>query len=162
MAKGQLVPDSVTIGLVKERLQEPDVKQSGFMLDGFPRTIPQAEALAQIVKIDIALNFTCPDKILIERLTGRRVCRNCGAIYHIINIPPKVPGRCDKCGGELYTRDDDKIEAVTKRLDVYKQQTEPLIEYYRKAGLLVDIDSSHTPEDAIERTEKVLNKFNKF
>nr|5G3Y_A Chain A, ADENYLATE KINSE [synthetic construct] len=144
MDKGELVPDEVTIGLVKERLSQPDCKK-GFLLDGFPRTVAQAEALDKIlkelgIKLDAVINIEVPREELLERLTGRRVCRQCGATYHVIFNPPKVEGVCDKCGGELYQRSDDNEETVSNRLDVYEDQTAPLIDYYEKKGLLKNID----------------------
>jgi len=149
MDKGELVPDDVTIGIVEERLKKDDCK-NGFMLDGFPRTIAQAEALDKIIVIDKVLDFTASDEVIIDRLSGRRVCRNCGAIYHIRNIVPKVEGVCDNCGGELYQRDDDKPESVKKRLDVYKKQTAPLIDYYKEKELLADIDANRPIEQVDE------------
>jgi adenylate kinase len=137
---GQLVSDDITIALVRERLAKDDASK-GFILDGFPRTIPQAEALAGIVQIDRAVNFDIADKEVVSRLSGRRVCKNCGQNYHIVNVKPKVDGTCDKCGGELFIREDDKIEAITKRLEVYRAQTEPLINHYRIASKLLDIDA---------------------
>lgn len=137
---GQLVSDDITIALVKERLEKSDAAQ-GFILDGFPRTIPQAEALAEIVAVDSAVNFDIADKDVVVRLSGRRVCKNCSQNYHIEFMPPKKEGVCDKCGGELFIREDDKIEAITKRLEVYRAQTAPLIDYYRKKSKLKDIDA---------------------
>ena len=149
MDKGELVPDDITIGIVEERLKKDDCK-NGFMLDGFPRTIAQAEALDKIVVIDKVLDFTASEKIIIDRLSGRRICKSCGAIYHIRNIVPKVEGVCDNCGGELYQRDDDKPESVKKRLDVYKKQTAPLIDYYKEKELLADIDANRPIEQVDE------------
>ena len=150
--KGELVPDDVTIRIVKERLKKDDCK-NGFMLDGFPRTISQADALSDIIKIDKVLDFTASEKIIIDRLSGRRICKSCGAIYHIRNIIPKVKGVCDKCGGKVYQRDDDKPESVKKRLDVYKKQTEPLIKYYTKKGILRSINADWP----IEQVDNVIN-----
>ena len=138
---GGLVSDELTIGLVRERLAEKDAL-TGFILDGFPRTIPQAEALSTIRAVDAAVNFEVGDEQVVKRLSGRRVCRSCGYSPHVVYMPPKKEGICDKCGGELYTRDDDRLEAITHRLEVYRSQTAPLIEYYRRKGLLVDIDGS--------------------
>jgi len=137
---GQLVSDDITIALVQERLTKEDA-QKGFILDGFPRTIPQAEALASIVDIDAAVNLDISDNDVVIRLSGRRVCRNCSQNFNIDSIKPKVDGKCDKCGGELYIREDDKIEAISKRLEVYRSQTAPLIEYYRKLSKLTDLDA---------------------
>mgnify|MGYP000439665869 CR=1 FL=1 len=143
MDSGQLVPDSVTIGIVKERLSQDDCSQ-GFLLDGFPRTIPQAEALDKtvaelMIKLDAVVNIIVPREDLIARLTGRWVCKKCGATYHLLFNPPKNDKQCDVCGETLYQRDDDKEETVVKRLDVYDSQTMPLIEYYRGKGLLLEI-----------------------
>jgi len=149
MDKGELVPDDVTIKTVEERLKKDDCK-NGFMLDGFPRTIAQAEALDKIVVIDKVLDFTASDEVIIDRLSGRRICKSCGAIFHIRNIIPKTEGVCDNCGGELYQRDDDKPESVKKRLDVYREQTEPLIEYYKEKELLADIDANKPIEQVDE------------
>jgi len=155
MQRGELVPDGVTVALVRERLGAEDARD-GFILDGFPRTIAQADALGEFQLIDAVVNFQVSDEIVVRRLSGRRVCRSCGAIYHVENMPPKVEGRCDRCGGELYTRDDDKIDAIRNRLRVYKEQTEPLIRYYREKGLLRDIDSSQSPEDSLRQIRTVL------
>jgi len=137
---GKLVDDETTIELVKERLTKDDVKK-GYILDGFPRTIPQAEALAGFSKVDKVINFDIPDEGVLERLGGRRVCRKCGYNFHAVFNKPKKEGVCDHCGGEVYIRDDDKPEAVQKRLEVYRAQTAPLIDYYREKGLLLDIDA---------------------
>ncbi|MGO0122038.1 adenylate kinase [Desulfothermobacter acidiphilus] len=144
MDKGQLVPDEVIIGVVRERLMQSDCER-GFLLDGFPRTVAQAEALDKLLaemgrKLDAVINVSVPREKIVARLTGRRVCKVCGATYHIINNPPKVEGKCDKCGGELYQRSDDTEETVNKRLDVYEAQTQPLIEYYQAKGLLINVD----------------------
>jgi adenylate kinase len=155
MEKGELVPDALTVELVKERLALQDA-QNGYILDGFPRTIAQADALATFQKIDMVINFKISDDVVIRRLSGRRVCRSCGAIYHVENMPPKVEGKCDTCGGELYTRDDDTIVSIKNRLRVYKEQTEPLIEYYRGKGLLRDIDSSTSPEHSFAQIKSLV------
>jgi len=143
MDAGALVPDEVTIGIVEERLQEPDCA-GGFLLDGFPRTVAQADALGQILdklglKLDGVLNLQVDEEKLLARLTGRRVCRNCGATYHVLFNPPAQENVCNECGGELYQRGDDTLETAKNRLAVYNQQTEPLIAYYRKQGLLKEI-----------------------
>jgi adenylate kinase len=144
MDKGLLVPDEVTIGIVKERLAQDDCKK-GFLLDGFPRTVPQAEALTATLKelgreIDHVIHIDVDRKSLIERLTGRWICRVCGASYHTLFNPPKVAGVCDKDGGELYQRDDDKPEVVAQRLDVNIAQMQTLLDYYSKQGLLRSIN----------------------
>ncbi len=138
--RGELVPDSVTIGLVKERLSQDDCKV-GFLLDGFPRTIPQAEALDEILKelnivLDAVINIEADDSILIDRIVGRRVCPNCKAGYHVKNLKPKVEGICDICGEKLVQRKDDTEETVKNRLDVYAKQTKPLLDYYNNFGLV--------------------------
>jgi|Deesub1362B_J571_1020462.scaffolds.fasta_scaffold00104_22 adenylate kinase len=140
MDKGELVPDSVVIGLVKERLAQDDCKK-GFILDGFPRNTSQAETLDKVleemgVPLQVALSVDVDFDVLMKRLTGRRTCRQCGQMYNIYYNPPKQEGVCDKCGGELYQRDDDKEETIRKRLEVYEAQTAPLIEYYDKKGIL--------------------------
>ncbi|MDP7179659.1 MAG: adenylate kinase [Candidatus Woesearchaeota archaeon] len=144
MDSGQLVPDELIINFLKERIQEDDCKK-GFILDGFPRTVPQAEALSEI---DHVIHFLANEETIIQRLSGRRTCRKCRAIFHIKNIPPNVEGVCDKCSGELYQRADDQPKAIKKRLEVYEQQTEPLIDFYKEKGLLKDVDTEK-PLDGI-------------
>ena len=146
MDGGKLVPDEVVIGIMKDRLGADDCAK-GFILDGFPRTIPQAEALDKVLaemgkKIEYVVNVAVPESELLDRLTGRRTCKKCGAMYHVKFNPPKQEGVCDKCGGELYQRDDDKEETILNRLKVYNDQTAPLIEYYERQGVLVNIDGS--------------------
>lgn len=155
VSRGDLVPDELTVGLVKERLAKPDAA-SGYILDGFPRTIPQAEALETFQKIDAVINFNVTDQEVLRRLSGRRTCKSCGAIYHVDNMPPKKEGVCDKCGGPLYIRDDDSVTSITNRLNVYKKQTEPLIDFYKKKKLLKDVVSNTTPEDTFSQLKKVL------
>lgn len=162
MDQGQLVPDEVTVGIVKERLAEADCKE-GFLLDGFPRTVQQADALDTILaELDMALdcvvNIEVDKAFLVDRLTGRRVCRTCGATYHIANKAPKVEGVCDKCGGELYQRGDDTIEIVSNRLDVYAAQTAPLIDYYKSKGIMSSIDGSKSMEDVLADIRTALEK----
>jgi adenylate kinase len=157
VGRGDLVPDDLTVSLVRERLGQPDAAK-GYILDGFPRTIPQAAALEEFQAMDAVINFSISDEIVIGRLSGREVCKSCGAIYHVKNMPSKVKGVCDNCGGTLYTRPDDTLESITNRLDVYKKQTEPLIEFYGKKKLLKDIDSSKSPEDTLVQIRKVLGK----
>jgi len=152
---GKLVDDETTIALVKERLAQDDVK-SGYILDGFPRTIPQAEALAAFSAVDKVVNFDIPDSGVLERLGGREVCRKCGYNFHKVFTKTSKPGICDHCGGEVYTRDDDKPEAVQKRLEVYRAQTAPLIDYYRAKGLLVDIDARPMIEEIVVNFKKVM------
>ena len=152
---GQLVSDDITIELVRERLAKSDAKD-GFILDGFPRTIPQAEALAGIVTVDAAVNFDIADNDVVSRLSGRRVCKKCSQNYHVEYMKPKVEGKCDKCGGELFIREDDKIESITKRLEVYRSQTAPLIDYYRKNGKLTDIDARPASGVILESFQKLF------
>ncbi|MBP2645210.1 MAG: adk [Firmicutes bacterium] len=144
MDAGQLVPDSVTIGIVKERLAKADC-QTGFILDGFPRTLEQAAALDSSlnelgIELERVVNITAPDDELVRRITGRRICKGCSATYHVVLNAPKVSGTCDKCGAELYQRADDQEATVAKRLEVYQDQTEPLITYYRDKGLYSEIN----------------------
>ena len=155
--RGELVPDSIIIEVIKERLATGDCRK-GFILDGFPRTLNQARALDNIVRVDVVFNFVAPKEVIIERLSGRRICRKCGAIYHIRYKPPKKPGVCDICGGELYQREDDKPEVIERRLEVYKEQTAPLIDYYSKKGLLVDIDASKEVDEVIAQCERILRE----
>jgi adenylate kinase len=158
MDAGKLVPDELVINLLKERITKPDC-ENGFILDGFPRTIPQADALGSSdMKIDNVVNFSAKDKTIVQRLSGRRTCKVCGAIFHIENIPPKVEGVCDKCEGELFQRDDDKPEAISKRLEVYREQTAPLIDYYKSRDLLVDVDANanFAVSEIFENTLKFL------
>ncbi len=151
MNGGKLVPDDLVVSLVAERLKEDDCGE-GFVLDGFPRTVVQAEMLEKTldkldIKLDWVLYFATDQDVIINRLSGRRICRNCGANYHITNIPPKVEGMCDRCGGELYQRDDDKPETVDKRLEVYEEQTAPLIGFYRDRGLLKELSGNLEVEE---------------
>lgn len=160
MDQGALVPDHVTIGIVKDRLSESDCK-SGFLLDGFPRTVDQAKALDEILtsldsKIDYVINIDVDLDILKERLTGRRICRSCGATYHMVFNPPAVAGVCDKCGGELYQRKDDNEETVGNRLDVYVSQTKPLLDYYSLAGNLVNINGQQSIDLVFAEIQDVL------
>lgn len=151
--KGALVPDEVVIDIVKDRLSESDA-QNGYILDGFPRTIAQAEALSKVAKIDIALNIIVPFETIIERLSGRRVCI-CGETSHVNVL--KGNETCPKCGQKMIIRDDDKPETVKNRLDVYEKQTAPLIGFYEKAGVLVDINATSV-EDTFEAVKEALNK----
>lgn len=148
---GSLVSDDLTCELVKDRLAQDDCK-NGYILDGFPRTIPQAEMFAKICPDVKVVNFEIQDEIVIRRLSTRRVCKSCGANYNVLTLPPKVEGVCDKCGGELYQRDDDKQESILHRMDVYREQTEPLINFYKEKGTITDLDAS------IE-TDILLGKF---
>ena len=156
LASGGLVPDEVTIEMVKDRLSKDDTA-SGYILDGFPRTIAQAEALDGIDTIDHVLNFVLSTEEIVKRLSGRRLCKSTGRIYHIVSNPPKVDGIDDETGEPLIQRDDDKPEAIKHRLEVYEAQTAPLIDYYRKKGNLMDVDSSPSPEAIVESIMKALN-----
>lgn len=160
MDQGYLVPDEVTIGIVKERLSQSDCN-NGFLLDGFPRTVPQAEALDRTLaelgkKIEHVIHIEVPVDALISRLTGRRICKSCGATYHLIYNPPKVEGVCDKCGGELYQRDDDSQETVSKRLEVNLAQTEPLLHYYNEKEILQSLDGEQEIEEVFQVIENIL------
>ena len=135
--QGQLIPDELIIDILAKTLDSFE-DSKGVIFDGFPRTIPQAEALSKIIDIDSVVNFDIADNEVVGRLSGRRVCKNCGQNYHVEFMPPKSEGKCDKCDSELYTRDDDKIEAITHRLEVYRSQTAPLIDFYREKNLLTD------------------------
>jgi len=160
MEAGKLVPDELVMELLKQRIKKDDTK-NGFILDGFPRTIPQAEQLEKITKIDAVVNLIVPEKIIINRLTSRRVCEKCGAIFNVLSLRPKEDGICDKCGGNLIQRKDDTIEVIRDRLNVYKNQTEPLIEYYKKKGLIIDIindDPNAKPEEVLPRILERLKK----
>lgn len=154
MDKGLLVPDELVVDLVVDRVGKDDCK-NGYVLDGFPRTIPQAEALDKALeaigeKMDYAINVEVPDENIIKRMSGRRACLSCGATYHIVHIPTKVEGICDRCGNELILRDDDKPETVTKRLQVYHDQTQPLITYYGKQDILKEVDGTMDMEDVFK------------
>lgn len=160
MDSGGLVPDSVVIGLVKERLQKPDAK-AGFMLDGFPRTVAQAQELDRIIgemdrQIDHVISVEVPGSELLGRLTGRRTCRACGAMYHVMFKPPVKEGVCESCGGELYQRSDDNEATVKSRLQTYEAQTKPLVDYYEKQGKLRRVDGMGTMDEVLQRVEKVL------
>ena len=160
MDAGGLVPDELVIDLVVDRLTWEDAK-NGYVLDGFPRTIPQAEALTKALaekgeKIDAAIDIDVPDENIINRMGGRRACVACGATYHIVNIPPKVEGKCDKCGADLILRDDDKPETVKNRLEVYHEQTQPLIDYYKAEGVLKEVDGTVDMNDVFNAIVQIL------
>ena len=160
MDQGLLVPDELVVDLVVDRVKNPDCK-NGYVLDGFPRTIPQAECLDKALaemndSMDYAINIDVPDENIITRMGGRRACVGCGATYHVVNIPPKKEGVCDRCGGELILRDDDKPETVKKRLDVYHEQTQPLIDYYTKKGIIKDVDGTQQMDDVFNAIVKIL------
>ncbi|MET0104612.1 MAG: adenylate kinase [Sedimenticola sp.] len=151
MKAGDLVPDELIMGIMKERLQEDDCK-AGYLLDGFPRTIPQAEQLKELLveigdELDAAVNLDVPREVILDRLTTRRTCVGCGAIYNVKSMPPKVEGVCDKCGAEVVQRDDETEEAISNRLDVYNEKTAPLADFYRNEGMLMDVNA--TSSDAV-------------
>lgn len=158
LASGGLVPDSITIEMVRNRIAEPDCA-NGFILDGFPRTIPQADALAQMTDLDAVVDFQISENEVVERLSGRRMCPSTGKIYHVVFNPPKVEGKDDETGEDLIQREDDKEDAIKHRLDVYTQQTEPLINYYKNKGLIREVktNNSLTPEEVFELTKKALD-----
>lgn len=158
--KGQLVPDDITIGIVSERVSRPDTA-SGFLLDGFPRTVAQAEALDKVLKemgkeIDVVIHLKVDRDLLLERLTGRRICRSCGSTYHVVFNPPKVEGQCDKCGGELYQRADDSVETVATRLDVNIKQQEPLLQFYEATNLLRTVDGDSEINEVFGQISDIL------
>ena len=157
LASGGLVPDEVTIEMVRDRLSKDDTA-SGYILDGFPRTIAQAEALEGIDTIDHVLNFVLSTEEIISRLSGRRLCKSTGRIYHIKSNPPKVEGIDDETGEPLIQRDDDKPEAIKHRLEVYEEQTAPLIEFYRNKGNIIDVDSAPSPETIVAEIMKAVGK----
>ncbi len=156
LASGELVPDSVTVDMVKERIALPDCAK-GMLLDGFPRTVYQADELAKMVKIDHVVNFSLSEESVVKRLSGRRMCVSTGKIYHIIYNPPKVEGKDDETGEPLIQRDDDKEDAIRNRLKVYQESTEPLITYYRDKGLLKTIDASAAPDVVAESFLSAIN-----
>ena len=162
MDQGLLVPDSLVVDLVIDRIHQDDCKE-GYVLDGFPRTIPQAEALdaalaAENEEIDAAIDVEVPDDNIVNRMSGRRACLDCGATYHIVSLPPKTEGKCDHCGSDLVLRDDDKPETVLNRLSVYHKETQPLIDYYNQKGKVAEIDGTQDLNAVFADIEKVLNK----
>jgi adenylate kinase len=163
MERGDLVPDEVTIAMVEARLAEDDA-QSGFLLDGFPRNVAQAETLRKRLaewdtKLDVVLELVVDDDEVVRRLSGRRTCRVCGRIWHVLFEPPARPGRCDACGGELFQRDDDREQTIRHRLDVYAQQTQPLIAFYADDGILLGIDATGPVEEITARAMAALRRF---
>jgi adenylate kinase len=160
ISKGNLVPDDVTIALVKERLSKDDCA-NGYLLDGFPRTLVQAEALTQLTKdinrpIDLVIDIEVDENKLIDRISGRRMCKGCGASYHIKNLPPKVEGVCDVCGGELYIRKDDNVDALTVRLHNYHESTQPLIDYYSNLGVLETVPGDGGLENVFKAITDII------
>jgi adenylate kinase len=160
--KGELVPDEIIIDLLKRRISEPDCMERGFILDGYPRTIPQAEVLDKIARVDVIINLKVPDWVIIERLSNRRICKECGAIFNVKYLKPKKEGICDKCGGELYQREDDKPEVIRERIRVHNEQTRPLLEYYRGKVPFAEIECN-SPEIPPEvMVEKILEELKKL
>ena len=162
MDQGLLVPDELTCDLVMDRIQQDDARE-GYVLDGFPRTIPQAEALDKALaefgdKIDYAIDVNVPDENIVKRMGGRRACLNCGATYHIVSIPTKVEGICDRCGSPVVLRDDDKPETVQKRLSVYHEQTQPLIDYYKAQNILKTVDGTQPMEKVFADIVAILGE----
>jgi adenylate kinase len=163
MDRGDLVPDVVTIAMVQSRLSEDDA-QSGFLLDGFPRNVPQAETLKKMLadwgmRLDLVLELVVDHDEVIRRLSGRRTCRKCGRVWHIAFDPPSIADKCDECGGELFQRDDDREETIRHRLEVYQQQTQPLISYYADEGILLGIDATGPVDDVTDRALLALRRF---
>ena len=162
MDQGMLVPDELTVKILLDRVSQPDCTK-GYVLDGFPRTIPQAEVLEKALNeindhIDYAIDVNVPDENIVRRMSGRRACLSCGATFHIVHVPPKTEGICDRCGKELILRDDDKPETVEKRLAVYHEQTQPLIEFYSAKGILRTVDGTDDMMDVFEEITKILGE----
>ncbi len=160
MDAGKLVPDEVTIGIIEERMAHADCEK-GFLLDGFPRTTVQAEALDKVMsrlskKIEAAINIIVADEVLIDRMSGRVSCKNCKTVYNLKFNPPAQPGVCDKCGGEIIQRSDDKGDTVRKRLEVYMEQTRPVLDYYEKQGVLYNIDGDRQTEEVFDDIKKIM------
>jgi adenylate kinase len=163
MDRGDLVPDEVTIAMVADRLQEDDA-QAGFLLDGFPRNVPQAETLKKMLaewglRLDLVIELVVDNDEVIRRLSGRRTCRTCGRVWHIAFDPPSRSDRCDECGGELFQRDDDREETIRHRLEVYQKQTQPLISFYADEGILLGIDATGPVDDVTDRALVALRRF---
>jgi len=162
--RGELVPDEIIIKMLQARLDKPDCAK-GFILDGFPRTIPQADALGKIAEIDLVLDLNVPDEIIIQRLSNRLVCRRCGAIFNKLTLKPKEDSICDECGGELYIRDDDRPEVIKERLNVYRRETAPLIQYYSDKELLKDIycnDLKTPPEAIVGKIVSIISNLGRY
>ncbi len=153
MERGELVPDEVILGMVRERV---DGETDGFLFDGFPRTIAQAEGLEEILPVHLVIYLELPEEEVVRRLSARRVCKNCGANYNLITQPPKAPGVCDRCGGELYQRPDDREDVIRNRFRVYLEQSAPLIDYYEGKGILRRVDASLSPDEVFHRVAEVL------
>jgi len=164
VSNGKLVPDDIVNRVMEKRLSREDCKK-GFILDGYPRTINQAEFLEKFSKIDVVINLNVPDEVIVRRLSSRLICRKCGAVYNRITLPPKVNGVCDRCGGELYQREDDRPEVIRERIGIYKKEVAPLLEHYRKAGVVFDFfyepDESGrdaSPDSVVEKIIKALKE----
>ena len=163
MERGDLVPDEVTIAMVTDRLADEDT-QAGFLLDGFPRNVPQAETLKKLLttwetRLDVVLELVVDDDEVVRRLSGRRTCRRCGRIWHVSFDPPSVAGICDDCGGELFQRDDDREETIRHRLEVYQEQTSPLVSFYADEGTLLGLDATGPVDEITERALSALRRF---
>ncbi|GLW22100.1 MULTISPECIES: adenylate kinase [Microbispora] len=163
MDRGDLVPDEVTVAMVRDRLSEDDAKE-GFLLDGFPRNVPQAEVLKKMLAefgttLDVVLNLVVEDDEVVRRLAGRRTCRSCGKVWHLVFDPPAAEGVCDACGGELFQRDDDREETIRRRLEVYQEQTAPLISFYADEGILQGVDATGPVEEITQRAMSALRRF---
>lgn len=161
LEKGELVPDEIVNKVVRKRISEPDCKK-GFVLDGYPRTFPQAKALEEMTKLDLVINLDVSEEIIIERLSNRRICKSCGKIYNLKSLPPEKEGVCDQCGGELYQRTDDEPEVIRNRLKEYKKRTQPIIDFYREKGIVEDIvfEEERPIEDAMNDIHAAIGKIN--
>ena len=155
MDAGKLGPDDLILSLVKERMDKPDCA-GGYILDGYPRNLAQAEAMEKLAKVDIVINLIVPMEELVNRLTSRRTCKSCNAVYNLTARPPKIDGKCDTCGGDLYQRDDDNVETVSKRLETYNTQTAPLIDHYTNNGLIKNIDATQGMQNTHKFIVEVL------
>ncbi len=161
MERGELVPDEIVIEMLKNRIEEDDC-ENGFILDGFPRTIPQAEKLAEISEIDVVINMDVPDELIVKRLSARITCEDCGEIFNLIGIPPKKEGECDKCQGKVTRRSDDEPEVVQNRLNTYKEQTEPLIDFYKDKKILKNVPCNNINQTAEETAQSVIDAIEDF
>lgn len=157
MDRGELVPDDVVVEVVLDRLKRGDC-QNGYILDGFPRSLPQAEMLSKAVTLTAVIYFQTSKEVIFMRLTGRRICKQCGKGYHVKNIPPKVEGICDDCGGELYQRKDDSVDTIEHRLKVYNEETKALIDYYKNEGILIQVNGDYEKQEGHEELKEVFKK----
>lgn len=159
MDKGELVPDEIMIDILEKKLEEPEIQEKGYVLDGFPRTLPQAKALDEKEDLDLVVNLNVPEEIIVKRLSSRIICKECGEVYNKLTLPPEEEGVCDECGGELYQREDDRPEAIKERLKVYKKQTKPLIEHYKEKGILENVKCDEIdipPEVMVDKIVKII------